>query len=292
MSRKWRESMQAYLLLSPIFAGLLLFSYYPPLRGLVTAFFEWNAAGDTWTYVGLDNFTKMAHDQVLIDSIPNMLILLFGGLIIGVTAPLIVAELIFFVKNERLKYYYRVMMLLPLVIPGVVGMLVWNFIYDPNIGLINSFLHAIGLDEWRRGWLSDSNTVIGSLLFMGFPWATGIGPLIYLSGLMSIPTEVLDSARMDGANGLKRVFKIDLPLIVGQIKFFVVMGMIGGLQQFGQQLVLTNGGPGYSSMVPGYHMYLQAFTFNNFGYASAIGLVLFIAAFALTLISMKFIKSN
>jgi len=292
MSRKWRESIQAYLLLSPIFAGLIVFSYYPPLRGLVTAFFEWNAAGDTWTYVGVDNFTKMAQDQVLIDSIPNMLILLFGGMIIGVTAPLIVAELIFFVKNERLKYYYRVMMLLPLVIPGVVGMLVWNFIYDPNIGLINSLLHAVGLDEWRRGWLSDSRTVIGSLLFMGFPWAAGIGPLIYLSGLMSIPTEVLDSARMDGANGLKRVFKIDLPLIVGQIKFFIVMGMIGGLQQFGQQLVLTNGGPGYSSMVPGYHMYLQAFTFNNFGYASAIGLVLFVAAFVLTLISMKFIKSN
>ncbi len=292
MSPKMRESLQAYFFLSPIVIGLLVFSYYPPLRGLVTAFFEWIPAGDQWTFIGLDNFARMLTDEVLIASVPNMLLLMFGGLIIGVTVPFIVAELIFFVRSEKLKYYYRVMLLLPLVVPGVVGMLVWNFIYDPNIGLINSLLEAVGLEHWKRAWLSDSRTVLGALLFMGFPWAAGIGPLIYLSGLMNIPTEVIDSARLDGATGWKRVLRVDIPMVTGQIKFFLVTGMIGGLQQFGQQLVLTGGGPGYSSMVPGYHMYVQAFTYNHFGYASAIGLVLFVVAFALTIVSMKFIKSE
>jgi len=292
MSRKIRESLQAYMLLSPILAGLLIFSYYPPIRGLGQAFFEWIPATDQWTFVGLDNFSKLAKDDVLIASVPNMLILLFGGILIGVTVPLIVAELIFFVKNEKLKYSYRVLLLVPLVVPGIVGLLVWNFIYDPNIGLINSLLDFVGLGSWKHGWLSDSETVLYSMLFLGFPWAAGIAPLIYLSGLMNIPTEVLDSARLEGATGWRRGLHIDMPLVTGQIKFFIVTGMIGGLQDFGRQLVLTDGGPGYSSMVPGYHMYKQAFTYNNFGYASAIGLVLFVFAFLFTIISMKYIRSD
>ncbi|GGD72059.1 carbohydrate ABC transporter permease [Paenibacillus nasutitermitis] len=292
MSRKMRESLQAYMLLSPILTGLLIFSYYPPIRGLAQAFFEWIPATDQWTFVGLNNFSKLAQDDVLIASVPNMLILLFGGILIGVTVPLVVAELIFFVKNEKLKYSYRVMLLVPLVVPGIVGLLVWNFIYDPNIGLINSLLDFVGLDSWKHGWLSDSETVLYAMLFLGFPWAAGIAPLIYLSGLMNIPTEVLDSARLEGATGWKRVLHIDIPLVTGQIKFFIVTGMIGGLQDFGRQLVLTDGGPGYSSMVPGYHMYKQAFTYNNFGYASAIGLVLFVFAFLFTVISMKYIQSD
>ncbi len=292
MSRQWRESLQAYLLLLPIIGGLLLFAYYPPIRGLGHAFFAWDAATDKWSFVGLTNFTRMAHDEVLLNSIPNMLILLFGGLVIGVTVPLIVAELIYFVRDPKMKYFYRVVLLVPLVVPGVVGLLVWNFIYDPNIGLINSLLDYLGLESWKRGWLSDGSTVLFSMLFMGFPWAAGIGPLIYLSGLMNIPTEVLDSARLDGATSWKRVRYIDIPLVTGQIKFFIVTGMIGGLQDFGRQLVLTDGGPGYSSMVPGYHMYKQAFTYNNFGYASAIGLMLFLFALLLTIVSMKYIQSD
>lgn len=292
MSRRWRESLQAYLLLSPILLGLAVFSYYPPIRGLVQAFFEWIPATDQWTFVGFQNFVKMAGDEVLLASVPNMLILLAGGVLIGVTVPLIVAEMIFFVKSEKLKYSYRVLLLVPLVVPGIVGLLVWNFIYDPNIGLINSLLERMGLEEWKQGWLSDSETVLVSLLFMGFPWAAGIGPLIYLSGLMNIPTEVLDSAKLDGAGAWRRVFHVDIPLVTGQIKFFLVTGMIGGLQDFGRQLVLTDGGPGYSSMVPGYHMYKQAFTFNNFGYASAIGLLLFLGALVFTVLSMRYIQSD
>lgn len=292
MSGKMRESLQAYAMLSPILIGLLIFAYYPPLRGLVTAFFEWNIVGNDWKFVGLDNFARMRSDEVLLSSVPNMLFLLLGGLVISVTVPLIVAEMIFFVKSEKMKYYYRVMLLLPLVIPGIVGMLVWNFVYDPNIGLVNALLEAVGLEHWTRAWLSERRTVLWALLFIGFPWAAGIGPLIYLSGLMNIPGEVLDSTRIDGATGLRRVVSVDIPLIVGQIKFFIVIGIINGLQQFGQQFVLTNGGPGYASMVPGYHMYMQAFTYNRFGYASAIGLVLFVAAFVLALLNMKFIKSD
>ncbi|GGD88998.1 carbohydrate ABC transporter permease [Paenibacillus nasutitermitis] len=292
MSRMMKDSLSAYLLLSPIVIGLLIFCYYPPIRGLIMSVFEWNAAGDRWTFVGMDNFRRMAHDDVLIASVPNMLFLLVGGLIISVTVPLIMAELIYSISNPKWKYAYRVLILVPMVIPGVVGALVWQFVFDPNIGLINAILDGVGLGGWKHAWLGDSHTVLWAFLFMGFPWATGIGPLIYLSGLSGIPTEINESARLDGITWFRRVISIDIPLITGQIKFFLITGLIGGLQAFQNQYLLTNGGPGYSSMVPGYHMYLQAFTYNRLGYASAIGLVLFAAALILTIINMKFIKSK
>jgi len=292
MSRKMSDSISAYILLSPILIGLLIFSYYPPLKGLVLAFFDWELAGNVWEFVGLKHFRTMLHDEVLIASVPHMLFLLIGGIVIGVTAPFVMAELVFFVKNERMKYIYRVLILVPMVIPGIVGMLVWQFIYDPNTGLVNSILDGIGLGEWKRSWLGSPDTVLWALLFIGFPWVTGIGPLIYLSGLMNIPTEVIESSRLDGASNLRRVFAIDIPLVVGQIKFFVVTGLIGGLQAFGTQLVLTDGGPGYASMVPGYHMYMQAFHYGRYGYASAIGLMLFIVALVFTVANMKLIKSQ
>ena len=116
--------------------------------------------------------------------------------------------------------------------------------------------------------------------------------LIALAGLQSISQEVLEASRLDGCTGLRRVWSIDIPHIMGQIKFFWVLGLIAGIQQFALQLVLTQGGPGRATLVPGLYMYNTAFRDDQFGYGSAIGLVMFVVILILTYINFKYIRSE
>ncbi|MEZ4683917.1 MAG: sugar ABC transporter permease [Caldilineaceae bacterium] len=140
--------------------------------------------------------------------------------------------------------------------------------------------------------MGSPKTALYAVTFMGFPWVSGVTVLIYLAGLQGISREVIDSAQVDGCTGLRRILAIDLPLILGQIKLIVVLSVIGGLQGWVGIFVMTNGGPGTASMVPGLWMYNNAFLWNQMGYASAIGMFLFLLIFGVTLFNMKFVKSE
>jgi ABC-type sugar transport system permease subunit len=113
-----------------------------------------------------------------------------------------------------------------------------------------------------------------------------------MSGLMGISTEVIEASRLDGSSTFRRILTIDLPSVMGQIRFFLVFGIIAGLQDYSTQIVLTNGGPGYSTYVPGYYMYIQAFTGGNMGYACAIGTSLFIIIAIFSAMAFGLIKNR
>jgi|YelNatPaOPRAMG01_1025707.scaffolds.fasta_scaffold10645_4 ABC-type sugar transport system permease subunit len=285
------ESRKAYLFLSPLFIGLIIFVYYPPISGLYHAFFNWDAVGKA-SFIGLNNFKELFKDQIFINSFPVMLKLLIPRLIIGVTVPLIMAEVVFAVKNPKWNYAYRVLLLLPMITPGVVGMLIWGFIYDPINGLATFIAKSLRLlpRDGFINWLGDPRTVIPSIIFMGFPWIGGTSVLIYMAGLMNVPTEIMESSVLDGASTLKRIWNIDIPLLIGQIRYFLIFGIIGGLQDYGVQIVLTHGGPGYSTIVPGYYMFIQAFISGRMGYACAIGTILFLIIFILTILTYRYVK--
>lgn len=288
----WR-SRKAYLFLSPLFIGLLIFCYYPPISGMYRSFFDWDSVGEA-VFVGLDNYRELFQDKIFLQSIPTVFLILIPRLLIGVIVPLIMAEMIFSVFSKKAQSAYRILILLPVVAPGVVGLLIWRHIYDPTSGLAIALLKAL---HWVApdaliDWLGDPSIVIYSIIFMGFPWIGGTAVLIYMAGLMNISTEVIESAQLDGASWLRRVWSIDIPHVMGQIRFFLIFGIIGGLQDFGIQIVLTSGGPGYSTYVPAYYMYVQAFTAGRMGYATTIGTVMFIAIFALSLLAYRAMRSD
>lgn len=285
--RIWK-SRTAYLLLAPLLIGLLIFSYYPPISGLYHSFFDWNVTGDA-VFVGLDNFKELFSDPVFLNSIPTFLKIGIPCLIISVVVPLIMAELIYAVRNSKLRYLYRVLVLLPMVAPGLIYTLLWEKIYDPQLGLLSGVLRLFGIIEQDQivNWLGDPDLVIPSLIFKGFPWIGGTAVLIYMAGLMNISTDVVEATVLDGCSTLKRIFYIDLPQLKGQIKYFLVFGLIGVIQDYNNQLLITEGGPGYTTYVPGYYMYVKAFTAGRMGYASAVGFVMFIVIFILTLIIMR-----
>ncbi|MBB6670754.1 carbohydrate ABC transporter permease [Cohnella nanjingensis] len=292
LQQAWR-ARQAYLFLLPLLISIVVFNYYPPVSGMYHAFFDWNLSGKE-EFIGLANFREIFRDQVFLDSIPTLVILTIPRLLIGVIVPLIMAEMIFAVKSSRLKYGYRVLILLPMVIPGVVGTLIWKFVFDPSQGLITNLARMVGAigDNRVIDWLGNPDTVIPSVIFMGFPWIGGTAVLIYMAGLLTISGEVIESSVIDGCGVFRRIWKIDLPLLMGQIRFFVITGLIGLIQDFGLQLIITNGGPGYSTYVPAYHLYMMAFQSGRMGYASAIGVVMFVFIFALSLAAHKFLKNN
>lgn len=287
------NARMAYLFILPLMAGLAIFSYYPAFSGIYHSFFDWDSVG-TAKFIGFDNFKELFSDTVFLNAVVTMGKIQLPKLLIGIVVPLMMAELIFNLHSKKAQYWYRILILLPIVTPGVVGVLIWKYLYDPNNGLMTALMHLFGLLDPKLviDWLGDPKMVIFSVIFMGFPWIGGTAVLIYMSGLMNIPTEVIESSVLDGCGTFRRILAIDLPTIMGQIRYFLVMGIIGALQDYSLQLMLTSGGPGYTTTVPGYYMYTEAFYANRMGYACSIGTVMFMCIFFFTAFTYKFIKND
>lgn len=291
---KWREIAQArhsYLLIAPSFALVAAFLYYPALSGIYHAFTRWQTVGVS-IWVGTDNFVAMASDPFILHGIVNQLILSLADFAKALIPPFIVAELIYALPRERERYWMRTFFVLPMVAPMMVIILMWYFIYDANMGLLNQTLGALGLDSWRQAWLGDPDFALGSIIAIGFPWVGALAFLIFMAGLNNIPGEILDAARIDGAGPLRRVFHIDIPMLVPQIRLVVVLALIAGIQDFGRILVMTGGGPGYATYVPALWMYEQTFQLAHFGYACAIGLMLFIVILSGSTLVLRLMKSD
>jgi len=284
-----RRTIVAYTLLFPTFFLLGTFSYFPALSGLYHAFTEWES-GRAAVFNGLDNFRLLLQDRVFFTGIGNMLILLAAGLFKAIVVPFVAAELILFLMSKRLQWLFRTLFLLPMVVPGMVTVLIWRFVYNPNTGLLNQALSAVGLEGLTRNWLGDPSTALGSIIGMGFPWIGAFGLLIYMAGLIQIPASVQEAFSLESRNVLRRIWHVDIPLVRGQIRMLAILTFIGSVQDFQTILILTRGGPGSSTYVPALRMYYQAFNYSHFGYGAAIGLILFCLILTITIINMKVLK--
>ncbi|MGQ9487613.1 MAG: carbohydrate ABC transporter permease [Armatimonadota bacterium] len=285
MSRRRTSLFVIVLMLAPTLILLALFNYYPAALGLSRAFTRWET-GEEPLWIGISNFVAMWQDEFLRLSLRNLLILLAASVLKTLTMPLLVAELLMSLRSPRWQYILRTAFILPMVVPGMVTMLLWGFIYDGSVGLLNQVLELLGMGGLTRSWLGESGTALWAIIGIGFPWAGGLALLIYLAGLNQISGDVWDSCQVDGVSGLKRVWYVDLPLLLPQVRLLVILTLIGTLQDFGSILILTGGGPGLATHVPALHMYFQAFRFGHMGYAAAIGLTLFVAIFALSLLNL------
>lgn len=280
-----------YAMLLPSFGLLAVFSLVPFLWAFVTSFFDYEVGGES-RFVGFSNYAEYLHDPTIVSSFGNLLFLTLFGLLTVTTVPLGIAKLIFSLKSERARYLYRVLFLIPIVVPGVAGMLIWRgMIYD-DTGLVNETLRLFGRDDLTRGWLSDPRTALIAVMFMGFPFAGGINILIYYAGLAGISESVHEAAELDGAKGLYKFLKVDVPLVMSQIKLLTILTVIGTVQSFETLFIMTKGGPGFRTMVPGLWMYMNAFSFQRMGYACAIGVILFLLILGLTVLNLRYFRSS
>ncbi|MFC5651213.1 carbohydrate ABC transporter permease [Paenibacillus solisilvae] len=287
-----RSTIIAYLFLLPTIIMILVFNYYPAIVAFVYSFTDWNGFTRP-SFVGIRNFTEMFTTEVFSQAYWNLLWMSLVRVAISITIPLLVAFLIYKVKSPRLQNLYRLLFVFPLVIPMMVILLLWQFIMNPDVGLFNAVLTAFGMPADNLPlWLGSPDTALMSLMLIGFPWVDGVAMLIFLAGFQSIPRSIVEAATMDGATGFRKLISIEIPLVLSQVKLILILTIIGTLQGFQTQLVLTGGGPGYSTTVPGLIMYQEAMSNNRLGFACSVGVILFILIFALTLLNNKYLKSS
>lgn len=290
----WTRILQyrtVYAWLLPTFLLLFVFNYYPAFSALYHSLFQWNGA-NIKLWVGLSHFVELGSDALWWKSFGNLVILTLALVAINLTFPLGAAAMIFHLWNLRMAYLYRILLVVPMVVPGLVILMIWKFIYSPNIGLLNQTLALLGLEVLQRPWLGDFQLALYAIIFVGFPWVAGIGTLIYLAGFQAIPAELLDSAVIDGASTRQRLFHVELPMVLSQIKLVVILTIITAFQNFTIVLVMTGGGPGTETLVPGLHLYKNAMAYNRMGYACAIGTILFALILVLTYLNHRYLRSS
>ena len=237
-----------------------------------------------------------------------VLILVMANLVKMIPS-IITAVVIHRLRSKNWAYAYRVLFVIPMIIPAMVWLLIWKYFFDPTFGILNKILNATGLMwvlqqidsifNWgifvegvNPTWLGQSELIIPSLIIWGFPWVGVVGVLIYLAGLSTIGKDVYEAAEIDGIGYFKKFTKIEFPLIMTQVRLNLVLMIIGTLQAYGQVLVLLGpeGGPGGAGMMPGLYMFRKAFIDQEAGYACAIGLFIFFMILFLTWLNNKYVR--
>jgi ABC-type sugar transport system permease subunit len=301
--REWK----LYLFILPSLLLVATFAYFPAGSAIYHSFFDWQG-GDNKQLIGLANFQRAFGDNVLWGSFKTVSILIVFN-VFKLLPSITLAVLIHRLKSDRAQYLYRVLLVVPMIVPELVRLFIWKFFFDPNLGVLNQALDFTGLktllvkldqlfgwgvffDHVPIGWLSQPELVLPSLFLWGFPWIGTVGVLIYLAGLQSIGQEVYEAAELDGVGPFKKFLYIELPLILTQVRLSLVLLVIGTLQGYGLQLLLLGdtGGPGGRGMVPGLWMYNRAFIAGEFGYACAIGMILFVFILCLTWVNNKYVR--
>ena len=285
----------AYLMLLPSIVLILIFNYYNVFQAFYYAFTDWSQATRTMRevqFVGFDNFRRIFTEGYFLLGVKNLLIMMAASFIKLLTVPLLLAERVFAMRtrtgeSSRRRYWFRLLLVLPMVVPGVVSTLMWKNIYDPNIGALNALLKSVGLGSWQRVWLGDEATALWAIIFMGFPWVNSFAFLVFYGGLINIPEDLFEAAKVDGSNPAWNFFHIHLPLISPQLKMLIITTFISSVQDYGGVMLLTAGGPGTATYVPGLELYYAATRFGQYGYACAMGVLMFIVILAGSLLNLK-----
>ncbi|QJD84985.1 carbohydrate ABC transporter permease [Cohnella herbarum] len=280
--------LKAYLFLVPIFISMGLFKYIPFFNAIIKSFYEWNGANID-NFIGMNNYVRLFQDESFHISLKNIALFTGSFIVINLTLPLFAAVTISHMVSKRVQNLYKTLFLVPMVVPYIIIFLLWRWIYMGD-GAINQFLTVVGLEQLTQTWLGDSDLALWSIVFVNFPWIGGIYFLIFLAGMITISPELYEVGRIDGISKWQRFWRIELPLIKNQIRLVVVLAFINQFQSFENVLVLTNGGPGFSTLTPALYLYKQGFEYNELGYASAIGVVVFVILVTVTLLFNRFIK--
>ena len=271
-------------LLAPAALLLLLFAYYPLLRGFTDAFYNDNVTSRT--FVGLANFQSAFTNPVYQLAWVNVAKLLVRWVVLELTVPLVVARLLLALPSARAAAVLRTIFVAPMVVSIPIVALVWGAIYDPT-GPLNALLARTGLGALRQEWLANPHLALYSIMAIAFPWVDGFALLVFTGGLQAVPRDVVEAASIDGASVLRTFFRVELPLINGQVRLVLVYAIVTALTLITQVLVLTDGGPGYATTVPALAIYNEAFLNGQFGMANALAFVLFLATLLMTALILR-----
>ncbi len=279
-----REGWAAFGFLAPSGIGFLLFVLAPTLGVVGLSFYNWNLLSDG-TFVGFANFARLFSDSRLAAVYGSTTYMAVAILAINVVIGLVLAVLLETRMPNWVRGFFRLSFLFPFVVSSSAVALIWRFLLNKDLGLVNYWLGLLGVHH--IDWLGSTTWAPVSIILVN-SWKTlGFSILIYVAGLQSIPMELREAAIVDGANAWQRFWRITLPLLSPTVFFLIVINTINAFQVFAEPRVLTQGGPGDSSRTVVQYLYDTAFQNFDLGYASAIGLTLVLVLVVLTLIQFR-----
>ncbi|NED94629.1 sugar ABC transporter permease [Phytoactinopolyspora alkaliphila] len=257
------------------------FVLYPLTQTVRYSFYDWNGIG-TAAWVGIRNYDTVFNDAQLYGSVLHAFQLVIFFSFIPVALGLLIGALLRGLKEGRFTTVSRTVLFLPQIIPLVGAAIAWRWLYAQD-GLVNGTLSWVGLDLLTRGWLGDFGTALPAVGLIGCWVATGFCTVLMLSGIARIDPTLYEAAQLDGAGPVAEFFAVTLPNLRHEITVALTVTTIAALASFDIVYVATQGGPGYSTMVPGVQVVRLAFTENNVGLASALAVVLLLLVYVVAL---------
>jgi multiple sugar transport system permease protein len=279
-----REAIEGYLWISPWVIGFLVFSLAPIIASFYLSLTRYKIGG-TPEWIGLANYQEaFFNDKLFWPSLSRTAYFSVASVVLGVVLSLLAAILLN--QNLRGKTVFRALYYLPSLTPVVALAILWEWLLQPQLGLVNYLLSYVGIQG--PGWLTSRDWAIPAVILITLWSSVGGGRMIiFLAGLQGIPRELQEAAEIDGANAWQRFRNVTVPLMSPVILFNVLLGVIGSFSVFSVAYIATAGGPNYATWFYMLHLYNNAFSFFQMGYASALAWIFFVLIFILSYLQIK-----
>lgn len=288
--KETRRNWSVYLFILPAFLVYIVFGLYPFIETFKISFFEWDGISTEQIFVGLRNYYEIFFkDNVWWASVGHAVFIAVFAMIVQNSIALFLAVLVY--RDIKAKRFYRMVFYIPPVLSLIVVGLIWRFIYNNEYGLLNYWLHLIGLDNLTRPWLADPKTALLCISIVQSWQGLGNAFLLFYAGLQVIPEELFEAAHVDGANAWGRFTNITVPSLIPVATLVSILTLLGTMQTFPLIIAMTNGGPGFHTEVPVTRIYKSAFESYHFGYATAEAVVLGVMLLILSLLQLRISKS-
>lgn len=282
MEKLRRKKGTICLFVLPAVICYLLVTAFPLLCSVVLSFTDWGIAG-IGGFVGLKNYTQLfTMDKIFQGSVIHTLQATVLCVALQIPSAILLAYLL--TKLRRGRNFFKVAFFIPNMISTAAIGLLWSFIYHPEIGLLNTVFKAVGLGKLAHTWLGDPNTALVCTIIAACWQYIGYHMIIYLCAMQNISSDIIESAQLDGASSWQAFCKITFPLIVPILKIDMVLVATGSLRIFDIVFVMTGGGPNHASEMIATHMYTRAFKGMQFGYGSAMSVILMIMCILVTVV--------
>lgn len=286
-NQRTQEALTGYLFIFPAIVGFIVFFAVPAVRGLLISFTNWNLLTPA-EYVGLQNYQRLFNDPSFWNSVQvTIKYVLFN---IPLQIILAMALAVFMDRVFQKSAWLRSIIIIPWLLPGVVVALLWMWMLDNRLGIVNEILNGLGIAS--QPFLGSVDQVIPSIALINVWRYVGYTSILLFAGLKTIPQQLYDAGAIDGASGARQFWSITLPLLRPVLAFVLITHIIGSFQVFDTIAVTTGGGPVKASQVLYWYIYEFAFVRFNMGYATTIATVLFIVLVGITLIQMRFFRAN
>lgn len=270
----------------PALLMLGVFVYLPLVQNVGFSTIKWDIYSGSEEFIGFANYLKLGNDPIFWRALGNNILYAGISIVFQVFGAIVLAAMIESIRSARWRQSLRAIYFVPSAISLTVAGLLFYFIYEPNLGMLNAVLDAVGLSSWAQPWLGQESTAMLGIIAMSQWQGFGYSTLLFAVAIQRIPTELHEAASIDGVGPIRRFFSITLPLVREMTGLMLIVTISGAFQVFNEVMVMTSGGPNNSTQVLTTWLYRSGFVRNDFGYAAAIAMVIFLVTLTIALVQL------